>query len=200
MPLSISEYIPQTNKTRRPLFVWLLSVVIALAFLGMIVGAPVAAANNHNALALTLYHVFGTLCHQLPERSFFIEGHKLAVCSRCSGLYGGFALFLLLYPLIRPLRSTVPPPTKLLILAAIPMLVDFSLTFFGIWENTHSTRFFTGLLLGGVTVFYVMPGLVELSLRIAKRSTLNRSPEFTLASPDAIAAAPSDYSAPERRI
>ena len=200
MPLSIAEYIPQTTKTRRPLLVWIISVFIALTFVAAIVGAPIAAANHYDSLALTLYHAFGTLCHQLPDRSYFVDGHKLAVCARCSGLYGGFTLLLLLYPLIRQLRSTLLPPPKWLFLAAIPMLIDFSLTFFGIWENTHSSRFFTGLLLGGVTVFYVMPGLVELSLRINKTNSVTQSSKLTLTSPDAIAAAPSDYSAPERRI
>jgi uncharacterized membrane protein len=200
MPLSIAEYIPQTDKTRRPLVVWLLSLFIALTFVGMIVGAPVAAAHNHPSLARTIYTTFGPLCHQLPERSFFLDGHKLAVCARCSGLYGGFTLLLLLYPIIRPLRSTNLWSPKWLFLAAVPMLVDFSLTFFGIWENTHSTRFFTGLLLGGVTMFYIMPGLVELSLRITGKSPKRLQPSFTIPTPEAIAAAPTDYSSPERRI
>jgi len=88
-----------------------------------------------------------------------------------------------------------------LILAALPLAIDFSLTFFGIWENTHTTRLLTGALLGSVAVFYVMPGIVDLSLRSLTRQTHSPRPvTFTLASPDRIAAAPSDYSAPERRI
>jgi uncharacterized membrane protein len=201
MPYSVAEYIPQTSTTRRPLAVWLISLAVALVIVGMILGAPLAAATNHSGLARAIYGPFGAFCHQLPERSFFIAGHKLAVCARCSGLYGGFALLLLLYPLIKPLRSTELPVPKWLFWAAAPMAVDFSLTFFGIWENTHLSRLFTGVLLGGVTVFYVMPGLVELSLRVQKRnSQTSQLPRFTLASPEAIAAAPSDYSAPERRI
>ncbi|HEY6803457.1 MAG TPA: DUF2085 domain-containing protein [Pyrinomonadaceae bacterium] len=200
MPYSIAEYIPQTTTTRRPLAVWLISLAVALLIVGMIVGAPLAAATNHPGLARGIYGPFGAFCHQLPERSFFIAGHKFAVCARCSGLYGGFALLLLLYPLIRPLRSTELPVPKWLFLAAAPMAVDFSLTFFGIWENTHSSRLFTGVLLGGVTVFYVMPGLVEMSLRVQKTPQKSHLSAFTLTSAEAIAAAPSDYSAPERRI
>jgi len=88
-----------------------------------------------------------------------------------------------------------------LILAALPLAIDFSLTYFGIWENTHTSRMLTGLLLGSVAVFYVMPGIVDLSLRSSTKQTDTPSPvTFTLASPERIAAAPSDYSAPERRI
>jgi hypothetical protein len=86
-----------------------------------------------------------------------------------------------------------------LILAALPLAIDFSLTFFGIWENTHTSRLLTGLLLGSVAVFYVMPGIIELSLRAVTKQ-IPRPVTFTLASPERIAAAPSDYSAPERRI
>jgi hypothetical protein len=105
----------------------------------------------------------------------------------------------LIYPLVRSLRSVATPPRKILFLAAVPLLVDFSLTFFGIWENTHTSRLLTGALLGSVVVFYVMPGIADLSLRGLRLST-PRPPTFTLASPESIAAAPSDYSAPERRI
>jgi hypothetical protein len=108
---------------------------------------------------------------------------------------------LLLYPLIRPLRSTTLPPVKWLFIAAVPTTVDFFLTFFGIWENTHSSRLLTGMLVGGVTVLYVMPGISELSLRLS--GSMPKTPAvrtFTLTSPDRIEDAPSDYSSPERRI
>jgi uncharacterized membrane protein len=180
---------------------WLTSVVIVSCLVSLIVVAPVAAADGHSKIAFGIYGAFATLCHQLPERSYFIAGYKLAVCSRCTGVYAGFALTLLLYPLIRSLRSTEFPPRRWLLLAAIPLAIDFSLTFFGIWENTHTSRLLTGALLGSATVFYVMPGIIELSWRRNRTEPAKeRGPTFTLASPESIASAPSDYSAPERRI
>jgi len=108
---------------------------------------------------------------------------------------------LLVYPLIRPIRSVLVPSAKWLFVAATPLAIDFSLTFLGIWENTHTTRLLTGLVLGGATVFYVVPGLVELSMRVARvESGQPVVPTFTMAPPQTIAAAPSDYSSPERRI
>ena len=186
------------NKNRRPFVCWLVAASAVLSVVLLIVVAPVAAAGGHVDPAQGIYGAFGTLCHQLPERSYFIAGHKFAVCSRCTGLYAGFAFTLLLYPLIRSLKTTAMPPRSLLLLAAIPLAIDFSVTFFGFWENTHTSRLLTGALLGSVTVFYVMPGLVELSLRHSQTARPNST--FTLASPERIACAPSDYSAPERRI
>jgi uncharacterized membrane protein len=200
MRLSVGEYISQTNTSRRPSIIWLLSVGLMLSIVACIVGAPIALASSHIKLGLTIYQAFSTFCHQLPERSFFIGGYPFAVCARCTGLYCGFTLLLMLYPIVRPLRSASVPSPKWLYLAAAPLFIDFSLTFLGIWQNTHTSRLLTGLLLGGVAVFYVMPGLVELALRREQRPKANDTSSFTFASPEAIAAAPSDYSAPERRI
>jgi uncharacterized membrane protein len=103
------------------------------------------------------------VCHQIPERSFFIAGHKFAVCARCTGLYAGFTVATLCYPMVRSMRRTDTPPRTWLFVAAVPLTIDFSLTFFGIWENTHMSRFLTAALLATVSVFYIMPGLIELS-------------------------------------
>jgi uncharacterized membrane protein len=188
------SYVPQVVSSRRPLVFWAISAAVIWFLLAQVIVAPLAAASGHNDLALGIYRAFGAVCHQLPDRSYFIAGHKLAVCSRCTGLYFGFALTLLAYPLIRSLRSTQLPARRWLILAAMPLAVDFSLTFFGFWENTHTSRLLTGALLGSVAVFYVMPGLMELSLRPMQAAvTKERPATFTLVSPEAIAAAPSDY-------
>lgn len=168
---------------------------MVFAIVSLIVIAPLTA-ESHAGLATSIYRGFAAFCHQLPERSYFIAGHKLAVCSRCTGVYAGFALTLLLYPLLRPLRTIDWPPPVWLVLAAAPMAIDFGLTFLGIWDNTHTSRLLTGLLLGGVSVLYVMPGVAEL----ATRKTRETRPAFTLASPEHMASAPSDYSAPHRRI
>jgi uncharacterized membrane protein len=196
-----ARYVPQVVPLRRPFVFWLVSAAVALAFFGLIFLAPLAAASGGNGVAAVVYRAFGVLCHQLPERSYFIDGHKLGVCSRCTGVYGGFALTLLLYPLVRSLRNADFPARKWLILAALPLAVDFGLTFLGLWENTHTSRLLTGILLGSVTVFYVLPGIIDLSLRGQSWSQPQKpGVAFTLASPESIASAPSDYSAPERRI
>jgi uncharacterized membrane protein len=188
------QYAPQVVPTRRPLVFWTISAALVISLVSLIVAAPLASATGHSEIAAGIYRAFGSVCHQLPERSYFIDGHKLAVCSRCTGLYGGFAFTLLAYPLVRSLRNTATPARKWLVLAAIPTFIDLSLTFFGIWQNTHISRLLTGLLLGGTAVFYVMPGIIDLSFRaLRKRPSVEPRVTFTLASPEAIASAPSDY-------
>ncbi len=152
---------------------WAITATIALALVATIVGAPLAQSTGHAAFAATIYKAFSFVCHQIPERSFHLAGHQFAVCSRCTGLYSGFAVAALVYPLARSLTRTDTPRRLWLILAAVPLLIDFLLTYFGLWSNTHLSRFSTGALLGAVAVFYVMPGLVELSSTITRRFARN---------------------------
>ena len=185
----------QQEHKRRALIFWALSTTVIVLLVGLIVVAPVAAAGGHSTLARGIYGAFAMLCHQLPERSYFIDGHQLAVCARCTGVYAGFTLMLLLYPLISSLKNTETPPRGWLILATIPLVIDISVNFFGFWQNTHTSRLLTGAVLGGVVVFYVMPGIISLAARRKEPRVT-----FTLASPETITSAPSDYSRPERRI
>lgn len=165
MRASPTDYIPQASTDRRPLLIWAGVVTASLIIMGLITGAPLALAGGHNVFGLAVYGAFGHLCHQIPERSFFIAGHQFAVCARCTGIYAGFTVATLGYPLLRSLRRSDTPPRRWLFLSAAPLAIDFSLGFFGLWENTHLSRFLTGALLGSVAVFYVMPGLLDLSIR-----------------------------------
>ena len=196
------QYVPQCVPDRRPAIMWSLVVVGVLIFVGLLVAAPVAKANGLQGLAFVVYEAFSHVCHQAPERSFYLAGYPLAVCARCTGLYIGFATAVIFYPVVTSLKRTHTPERRWLFLAAAPLAIDFSLSFFGVWENNHVSRLLTGALLGAVSVFFILPGLVQLSLyqrmfgsRPARESELKAS-----YSPEQVTAAPSDYSAPLRRI
>lgn len=158
-----------TGASRRAIAVWLFVSATALVVVSLIVAAPFAQSHGYPEFASPVYKAFSFVCHQIPERSFHLSGHQFGVCSRCTGLYTGFAVAALIYPLARSLRRTGTWSRVWLILAALPLAIDFALTYFGIWSNTQLSRFLTGALLGSVAVFYIMPGLVELSSAIARR-------------------------------
>lgn len=154
--------------------VWLITTVSTVAIFVTIIIAPLAEATTHPAIAAIIYKCFSFVCHQIPERSFHLYGSKFAVCSRCTGIYAGLALATLAYPLARSLKRTEPPRLVWLFLAAAPLAVDWSLGYFSIWQNNHVSRFATGFLLGVVVVFYILPGLIELSSRIFGRKEISR--------------------------
>ena len=168
----IAEPAARTLPTAR--VVWLLVVGVAFGLVGLIFAAPIARATGHTTLAAAIYSAFSFVCHQIPERSFHLAGQKFGVCSRCTGLYSGLALAALAYPLVRSLKRTDTPRLFWLFLASLPLAIDFSLGYFNIWHNNHLSRFVTGALLSSVAVFYIIPGLIELSSTLAQRF---RSPE-----------------------
>ena len=158
-----------TGASRGAIAVWLFVSAIALAVVGLIVAAPFAQSHGHPEFASPIYQAFSFVCHQIPERSFHLSGHQFGVCSRCTGLYTGFAVAALIYPFARSLKRTDTPARVWLILAALPLGIDFALGYFSIWSNTQLSRFLTGALLSSVAVFYILPGLIELSSAVTRR-------------------------------
>lgn len=150
-----------------PTAVWAISATIAILILAAIIGAPLIQSIGHPAFAFKIYRVFSFVCHQIPERSFHLYGNQFAVCSRCTGIYAGIGLATLAYPLTRSLKRTDTPRLIWLFLAAAPLAIDWSLGYFSIWENNQVSRFATGFLLGAAAIFYILPGLIDLSSRLA---------------------------------
>lgn len=189
---------------RRPLFVWGSTATLLLVVLALIVAAPLLLAHGHELAGQAIYQAFSRACHQIPGRSFHVAGHPLAVCARCTGIYAGLTAGVLLFPLMRPLRSAQTPTRFWLLAAFVPTALDFSLGLFGIWHNTHLSRFVTGALLGAVAAFFIVPGLVDLSRtnwrRFFGRDRARTQPEPKTEIAASEHSAPSDYSWPSSRI
>src|ERR671913_225429 len=104
MAMPVSSYVPQCapdgGVTRGAFVAWCVVAGGALALLSLVLVAPLALARGYVTLSYILYGVFHAVCHQIAERSFHVDGHALAVCSRCTGIYAGFMLSALLYPLV----------------------------------------------------------------------------------------------------
>ncbi len=204
-----NQYVPQCapnpRVARTPLFVWGALALFSLCLLALVFAAPLLLAGEHARAANAVYTAFSYLCHQMPERSFHLMGHKLGVCARCTGLYSGFAAGVLLYPLVRSLRRTDSLPRVWLLLACVPITVDFALGFFGIWENTHVSRLVTGAILGAACALFVVPGFLDLGqllVKLLRRDDAStREARLTVGrETSSVPTAPSDYSAPYRRI
>lgn len=177
MPASISSYVPQcvTDEEARTRFrvrvaAWGAATLAAAALVALICLAPVARARGAAVVALVIYKSFAFACHQMPERSFHLEGHAMAVCARCFGLYAGVAAGTLAFPLMRSLaRESAAPARAWLIVAALPTSIDFALGYLGIFANTHASRFWTAALLGVVAALYVVPGALDAGALVRRR-------------------------------
>jgi uncharacterized membrane protein len=135
-----------------PLLVWCL----------LIVSAPYLALAGVISLSNFLYYLFSVTCHQLPERSFFLFGYKLAVCSRCTGIYFGALISTLVYPLLLKVDNIKTPGKWLLIYSLIPIGLDGGIQLITSYESNNLLRFITGAIFGGVLPLYLLPVYNEL--------------------------------------
>jgi uncharacterized membrane protein len=169
----VKSYVSQTaneNERRGAYFVWSVSCFVTFVWIFLILLAALAEANNFPSLSRTLYKFFSFVCHQIPSRSFHLENHAFGVCARCFGVYFGLLGGLLAYPFFRSVASIEEPfPRFWLFLAMLPMAIDWSLGFSGIWDNTHWSRFLTGAILGAVCAVFIVPALVEISQLAARK-------------------------------
>ncbi len=165
MPDLVENYIPQTavaQMRRQAIMIWSIAAFLVFVWVFLIVLAPFAEAKNLAGVSNSLYKFFSFLCHQNSARSYAFGAHAFAVCSRCFGIYLGLFGGFLIYPFLWRIEETEPFPRFWLFAAMIPMAVDWLLGVFEIWENTHSSRLLTGVVLGAACAVYIVPALIEI--------------------------------------
>jgi uncharacterized membrane protein len=128
----------------------------ALAFaasLFLLLGAALPLVVGAGGEAV-VRHAFRHLCHQLPGRSFVVDGTPLTVCHRCTGIYAGLVLGTLALPLIRSRAQRWAAHDRWVLLAAVlPAVIDWGGDVLDVWSNTVGTRVVTGLWLGAIVGF-----------------------------------------------
>ncbi|WP_304507475.1 DUF2085 domain-containing protein [Anaerotignum sp.] len=91
------------------------------------------------------------VCHQMAERSFILDGMKLPVCARCTGIYSGIFFSMVFFFIFGRLKGNKPYSTWSMLLGAcafIPISVDGFFSYMGFWESTQFLRVVTGALAG----------------------------------------------------
>ena len=102
--------------------------------------------NDMPIFISNVYFAGDILCHQKPERSFFINENQMPFCSRCTAIWLGFAIglgFMVFYFIELNEKFLF-----LLILSIIPIGIDGVGQLFGYWESSNIIRLITGLLVG----------------------------------------------------
>jgi uncharacterized membrane protein len=100
-----------------------------------------------DAVVYAFNYIGHLVCHQLPERSFWVGGHYLPVCARDTGIYIGFFIGYLLLPM-RKKDAYGPPNLWMTLLMTMPMVVDGTTQLIGLRTSTNELRLLTGLLFG----------------------------------------------------
>lgn len=130
------------------------------AWCALILLAPLLAASS-SPWAEYLYRFFRPICHQRAERSFFLFSEQLAVCVRCSSVYAGFLLGLIIYPWLRRLDCPRIPSRWLLLVVFVPVALEVATEWIGLYQSTVVTRSLTGGALGAILSFFILPTVLE---------------------------------------
>ena len=107
-----------------------------------------------NLAAAMIFAIGGVVCHQLPDRSFFWDGHQFPVCARCTGLYLSGAVGLIGWVAIKLARVWRPAAIdprlalRLMATAAVPTAVSVATGMIGLWESSNITRAALAIPLG----------------------------------------------------
>ena len=140
-----------------------IALILALAVIGVFVLVP-----PWNVLVKTRLIGYA-VCHQLPARSFHIDGEQLPLCARCSGTFVGALLGFGILALRRRWRAAALPPTPVLVVLLLFVMavavdgLNSYLTFFPglphLYEPRNWLRLTTGALNGIALSAIVFPVL-----------------------------------------
>lgn len=163
-------------------FIWVLFLIIApltlpknsVEDLTGIVGKEdnEEANNDMNGFAKFIYKLGDKNCHQIKERSYFINGNELPFCTRCLGIFLGFAIGAAIISFKRFELSW-----QMVLIGLFPIGIDGTVQLMTSYESTNTIRMVTGLLVGAITSFAVGQIIFEVgSIRREKLSRANQAP------------------------
>ena len=127
----------------------------------------------HDILQQILYFFGHGFCHQFPERSLEAGGLYFSVCARCTGIYLGFILTLVIIFILakitrgREAPAAMPPAWAIAVggILIVPMAIDGVGSYTGIYVTTNLLRFITGYLCGMGVAVITSGGILSLLAR-----------------------------------
>ena len=185
---------------------WLLLANAALVlYLGLPLFAPLLMRMRYEGLAEGIYFIFRPMCHQFPERSFFLFGdqlvysydqlaqrlggfvprryvgapgfgYKIAVCQRDVAIYGAMLIGSILFDRVRSRLS--PLPIRWFAAMVAPLAIDGTGQLLGFWSSTWLSRVLTGGLFGLSILWLALPYL-ERGFREVHQTTLKTMREWS---------------------
>jgi uncharacterized membrane protein len=144
-----------------------LAIALTISACIWIFALAAATGERTGSWRAVVYGLASTVCHQRPERSFFVNGRQLPVCGRCAGLYVSGALAAVAAWL--GARRSPRDSRKLLLLAALPTAVTVPVEWLGIWPLSNVVRAAAALPLGAAAGWTFIR-----SLRSEERSAARR--------------------------
>jgi len=136
------------GKTRKTHLLFL----IAYTFLVASIFLTPIFAHYAPEVAEFSYKAHSHQCHQLPSRSPHMFGYQLPECWRCTAIFVGFLIGIILV-----IRLNAKVKWWWAALATIPLAADGFTQFFHLRASTNQLRMVTGFLWGVVGALWLVP-------------------------------------------
>jgi uncharacterized membrane protein len=125
---------------------------------GAIPAAALSAAGQGDAalapMAVLVYGIGSVVCHQRPERSFHLGATVLPVCARCTGIYAGAAVAVIVSLVLAHRRAYEPSRARMMMaLAATPALLSLVYEWTTGVTPSNALRASTGICLGAAVAW-----------------------------------------------
>jgi uncharacterized membrane protein len=121
--------------------------------------------DRMNPFSAAVYLIGDANCHQLSERSFYLNGNQMPFCARDVGIFLGLVAGMVIVLLAAPRFSWIA-----LILLALPLLIDGGIQYVGGYESNNILRLITGAL-GGVASSYFLGHLADRAMTVKRGLT-----------------------------
>lgn len=132
----------------------ILTILLGLWVSSLII-APLMVQSESlffNYIGIVIYFLADPLCHQLPERSLFVNELPMAVCARCFAIYlGGFFIFVLAW--IK--QSYKQWPKWVYFVATVLFIIEILTEHLSFYNNLFILRLLSGFILG-ILIFRVI--------------------------------------------
>lgn len=144
-------------------------VLVAAALLpATLACAEGLAFAAHHSWIPAFEHVFGEICHHLPERTLALGGQLLPVCARCTGLWLGAAVIGILALALPLRRETVGRALLASVLVTGLALLAAAVEIGGLVHPANGLRVWLGTGLGAVP-----PTIAGIGGRLLVRGSLD---------------------------
>lgn len=129
--------------------------------------------SDLSPLPHAIYWLGDAECHQLAERSYYINGNQMPFCARDVGLFAGFPVG---FCVLLFVRLKVNP--LLALVGLIPIAIDGGLQLITSYESNNTLRVVTGLV-AGVTFAVLIAQFVFLAQEDRSRSIAQQGRKAT---------------------
>lgn len=128
--------------------VWLWAGMLAGFALLVLISLGAGFWGGNGSSMHWTHRMLSTVCHQMPDRSFFLNGEQMAVNTRCLGVFAGLLAGWVLIPFAGRFTIEKKWPLWFLLVAVMIQIIDVSGNLIQMWENTNRSRFFSGIIPG----------------------------------------------------